>query len=63
MFHAELIVRIPQMIVFYQNRPELLIERRRQFPRLFDNYEIVCVDEMNKALPDIEKKFRSKIDR
>lgn len=55
--HAELIVRIPQMIAMYSNSPSIFNEKQEKFCSLFDFYEKTCVPQMETALPKIEKKF------
>jgi hypothetical protein len=58
MFHAELIVRVPQMIVAFSNDQVFtLLLMRRKFQRLFNFYESSVVPEMERELPKLEKKY------
>lgn len=59
MHHAELAVRAPQMIAFYDGKPEL-DTRRTIFPNLFTDYEHRIIPEMERELPRIRHKFRPK---
>jgi hypothetical protein len=57
MFHAELIVRPPQMMVTYFHDQNFLREMRQTFFRLFDFFEVNVVSEMERELPNLEKKY------
>jgi hypothetical protein len=57
MFHAELIVRVPQMIVIYFYDQIFTNLMRGTFFRLFDFYEVNVVTEMERELPNLQQKF------
>jgi hypothetical protein len=57
MFHAELIVRVPQMIVIYFYNQIFTNLTRGTFPSLFDFYETNVVPEMERELPNLERKY------
>ncbi|KAG5668146.1 hypothetical protein PVAND_016098 [Polypedilum vanderplanki] len=52
---AELIVRVPQMIVFYHENQEKLNELRKIYSDLFEFYENFVMPKMQETLPIIEK--------
>ncbi|KAL7024420.1 hypothetical protein ACKWTF_013032 [Chironomus riparius] len=54
--HAELIVRPVHMMVYYQNSPEILEQRKQTYNRLFEFYEKSVVPDFEKALPEIERR-------
>lgn len=54
MQHAELIVRVPHLIIQYINDPSRFEEVRRIFDQLFAIYEKKFFEEMKEALPEIE---------
>ncbi|KAL7029674.1 hypothetical protein ACKWTF_006315 [Chironomus riparius] len=58
-YHAELIVRVPHLIMKYLNNPEKFNSVRSTFHTLFDIYEDKIFKEMKEALPRIEAKAES----
>ncbi|KAL7030639.1 hypothetical protein ACKWTF_006735 [Chironomus riparius] len=56
MQHAELIVRVPHLIMQYLQNPEKVEELRRLFSDLFDFFENKVVKELKEALPIVEAK-------
>lgn len=58
-YHAELIVRVPHLIMHYMNKPEKFNAINNIFPNLFDIYEKKVLEDMKKALPKIEAKAES----
>ncbi|KAL7011711.1 hypothetical protein ACKWTF_014396 [Chironomus riparius] len=56
MHHAELIVRVPQLLMLYGNEPEKLLKIQEKFPKLFKFFEVRVVPAMKKALHEIEAK-------
>ncbi|XP_070502944.1 uncharacterized protein [Chironomus tepperi] len=59
--HAELIVRVPHMIVKYSNDDKKLKENQTLFSELFKFTEEVTADYMEKSLPNIEIKAEEEI--
>lgn len=55
--HTELIVRVPHMMALYLNKLQILKQKRKFFRSLFDFYEQSCVPQMEKELPNIERRF------
>ncbi|XP_070507929.1 uncharacterized protein [Chironomus tepperi] len=53
MHHAELIVRVPQLLMLHKNNPEKLIKIKAKFSKLFEFFEVKVVPAMRKALPEI----------
>jgi len=62
MHHAELIVRVPQLIMLYKNNPEKLTKIQEKFPGLFKFFEVRVIPAMRKALPGIEVKADEEIE-
>ncbi|CAG9807112.1 unnamed protein product [Chironomus riparius] len=54
--HAELIVRPVHMLVYFQNSPEIVEQKKEAFSRLFEFYERKTYPDMKKALPEIERR-------
>lgn len=54
MQHAELIARVPQLMVVYHDQPEKITECRENFKQLFEIYEQKVIPEMERTLPAIE---------
>ncbi|XP_070493076.1 uncharacterized protein [Chironomus tepperi] len=52
--HAELIARVPQLIVVYNDQPDKLNECRENFKQLFDMFELKTAAEMERSLTMIE---------
>ncbi|KAG5667267.1 hypothetical protein PVAND_015254 [Polypedilum vanderplanki] len=50
-WHAELAVRVPEMITCYRDKKEILENRREEFSYLFDYYENFVMKEMEESLP------------
>lgn len=57
MHHAELIVRVVQMLALYFDKFDMLKARVRSFQTLFDFYARTNVPQMETELPKIEMKF------
>lgn len=60
--HAELIVRVPHLIMHYFKEPERLGKVRKTFNKLFNFFEKQVVPQMKKALPKIIKNAKKDID-
>lgn len=56
MQHAELIVRVPHLMMLYSNNEIQFKKTRSDFIKLFEIYEQKIVKEMEEALPQIEAK-------
>lgn len=56
--HAELIVRVPQMIVLYHEN-QLLLEQRRFFFSWLFNFFNICVPEIERAIPKIKARYKT----
>lgn len=56
MFHAELIVRVPHLIMHYLKEPKILMSKKKIFFELFDVYENEILSQLNNALPEIQEK-------
>ncbi|KAL7015350.1 hypothetical protein ACKWTF_016410 [Chironomus riparius] len=56
MQHAELIVRVPHIVMKYFEQTEKFEETRQNFCKLFKIYEEKIVEQLKKALPEIEAK-------
>jgi cytochrome b subunit of formate dehydrogenase len=52
--HAELIVRVPQMLVLYNEDQDKLDNAQEMFASLFNFYEYKIINDMKQALPTIE---------
>ncbi|XP_070490541.1 uncharacterized protein [Chironomus tepperi] len=63
MHHAELIVRVPHLIVLYHDQPERLKKVRGVFIELFEFYEKKIVPEMMSSLPEIERRDEKEIEK
>ncbi|XP_070506418.1 uncharacterized protein [Chironomus tepperi] len=63
MYHAELIVRVVHLIIYYQNQPEKLSLAREIYRPLFDFYEKKVVPEMESAISEVENRTTKEIQR
>jgi len=59
--HAELAVRVPQIIVEYSSDEEKLANRRENFPELFEFIQNEVFDDIEETLPEIEIQADEKI--
>ncbi|KAL7029115.1 hypothetical protein ACKWTF_006107 [Chironomus riparius] len=63
MYHAELIVRVVHLCIFYQNNPEKLNLAREYYKPLFDFYENKVVPEIEAATTEIENRISKEIQK
>lgn len=57
-WHAELIVRIPQLLVIHKENKEKVAEIQEKFATLFEYYEIDVLAVVNRELSNLEMKFK-----
>jgi len=58
MQHAELIVRVPHLLMMYHNNPERLQDTKANFHNLFDYFEHKVIPELQEAIPKVQKKAK-----
>ncbi|KAG5670187.1 hypothetical protein PVAND_000467 [Polypedilum vanderplanki] len=61
--NAELIVRVPQMVVMYQNDPERLQILRAAFHKLFEYYENHVMDDIERKIPNINAELNLRCEK